>query len=307
MSAKVQKVYTTSEIVVALIAYSICSSMMLVINKLAMRSFPIPAIVNLFQLITCTIFVYAIGFVVKIDHLEMDKVKPYALYVVAFACGIYANMRALELSNVETIIVFRAATPMCVAVIEYLFLNRELPNSKSCSALAVIMVGAAFYVYNDFEIASANAYIWVMAWYLLLCFQMTYGKMLLKNIKLDTVWGPVLYTNILSVPPTIVLGMVLGDFAKYEPELVEESATLWVGLSCVFGIAIGYCGWAARDMVSATTYTLVGVVNKLISIGVSVTFINKNASATSIAALLVCLIASTQYSQPPERTTSIPK
>ena len=56
-------------------------------------------------------------------------------------------------------------------------------------------------------------YFWVFAWYFLLCFQMTYGKMLLKNIKLDTVWGPVLYTNILSIPPTILLGWTLGDFS----------------------------------------------------------------------------------------------
>ena len=53
---------------------------------------------------------------------------------------------------------------------------------------------------------------------------------------------------------------------KYDPELIGEGSSLWVGLSCVFGIAIGYTGWAARDMVSATTYTLVGVVNKLISV-----------------------------------------
>ena len=96
---------------------------------------------------------------------------------------------------------------------------------------------------------------------------MTYGKFLLKGVKLETVWGPVLYTNILSIPPTIVLGSVLGDFAKYERTEATENAALWVTLSCIFGIAIGYSGWAARDMISATSYTLVGVVNKLISVG----------------------------------------
>ena len=30
------------------------------------------------------------------DPLEMEMIKPYCLYVVAFAAGIYANMRALE-------------------------------------------------------------------------------------------------------------------------------------------------------------------------------------------------------------------
>eukprot|EP00039_Didymoeca_costata_P018784 m.334951 g.334951 ORF g.334951 m.334951 type:complete len:310 (-) comp17481_c0_seq1:1841-2770(-) len=306
-----QKKYTTSQIVSAIIFYSICSSMMLVINKLAMRSLPVPSLVSLCQLVSCAIFVYVIGFMgVKIDHLEMDKVKPYAIYVLAFAAGIYSNMRALAVSNVETIIVFRACTPICVATIEFLFMNREFPNMKSLAALSVVMLGAGTYVSADaeFKMGGLSAYFWVFIWYFLLCFQMTYGKVLLQNVKLETIWGPVLYTNILSVIPTMVLGATLGDFEKYDPADVTESAGLWVALSCIFGIAIGYSGWAARDMISATSYTLVGVINKLISVFVSVTFINKSASWTSIAALLVCLVAGTQYEQSPERIKNgIPK
>lgn len=74
--------------------------------------------------------------------------KRYALYVCAFAAGIYSNMRALSVSNVETIIVFRACTPMCVASIEYLFMNREFPSAKSTGSLVVVMMGAAAYVYG---------------------------------------------------------------------------------------------------------------------------------------------------------------
>lgn len=51
--------------------------MMLVINKKAMMSYPIPAIVNLYQLATCSIFVFVIGFLgIKTDRLQMDKMKP---------------------------------------------------------------------------------------------------------------------------------------------------------------------------------------------------------------------------------------
>jgi GDP-mannose transporter len=88
---------------------------------------------------------------VKIDQLEMEKVKPYCIYVCAFSMGIYANMRALSVSNVETIIVFRACTPMCVAAIEYVFMNREFPNARSTGSLLVVMMGAAFYVSVDAE------------------------------------------------------------------------------------------------------------------------------------------------------------
>jgi len=87
---------------------------------------------------------------------------------------------------------------------------------------------------------------------------------------------------------------------------MAENAWVFVGLSCVFGIPIGYSGWAARDMVSATTYTLVGVVNKLISVAFSVMVINNTATVKSVGALLVCLIGSTFYQQAPMRQAKIP-
>jgi len=45
-----------------------------------------------------------------------------------------------------------------------------------------------------------------------------------------------------------------------------------VSLSCIVGIAIGYSGWWCRDLISATSYTLVGVINKLLTVTVSVSF-----------------------------------
>ena len=47
---------------------------------------------------------------VATDHFEWKKVKPYLIYVGMFVATIYTNMRALQHSNVETIIVFRAVS-----------------------------------------------------------------------------------------------------------------------------------------------------------------------------------------------------
>eukprot|EP00041_Stephanoeca_diplocostata_P004690 m.49027 g.49027 ORF g.49027 m.49027 type:complete len:313 (-) comp15289_c0_seq1:226-1164(-) len=293
-----------TEIITSVLFYSLCSSMMLVVNKLAMMHYKVPAVVNLLQLGSCSLFVFAIGFMgVKTDPLKMEYARPYAIYVCAFAAGIYANMRALAVSNVETIIVFRACTPFCVAVVEYLFMGRELPSKKSTAAMGIVAFGAYVYVSLDaeFSMGGMAAYFWVFVWYFLLCFQMTYGKVLLQNVKLETVWGPVLYTNLLSIPPTLFLGMVLGDFEKYQTVEASENASLWIGLSCIFGIAIGYSGWWCRDLISATSYTLVGVINKLLTVTISVAFINKSASWMSIGALVVCLLAGSQYTQPPMR------
>ena len=84
---------------------------MQVVNKLAMMSYQVPAVVNLLQLSTCTVFIYMISALgVKTDPMRMEFAKPYAIYVCAFAAGIYANMRALAATNVETVIVFRCVS-----------------------------------------------------------------------------------------------------------------------------------------------------------------------------------------------------
>jgi drug/metabolite transporter (DMT)-like permease len=71
--------------------------------------------------------------------------------------------------------------------------------------------------------------------------------------------------------------------------------------SCVAGTLIGYSGWLCREMVSATTYTLVGVVNKFLTILLNVALWDKHASPTGIIAVCVCLGAGSLYQQSPTR------
>ena len=52
------------------------------------------------------------------DKWEWHKIKPYLVYVGMFVATIYTNMRALQHSNVETVIVFRSACPLIVSVLD---------------------------------------------------------------------------------------------------------------------------------------------------------------------------------------------
>ena len=60
------------------------------------------------------------------DKWEWYKIKPYLVYVGMFVATIYTNMRALQHSNVETVIVFRSACPLIVSVLDWAFLGRQL-------------------------------------------------------------------------------------------------------------------------------------------------------------------------------------
>ena len=54
-------------------------------------------------------------------------------------------------------------------------------------------------------------------------------------------------------------------------------------------------------MVSATTFTLVGVVNKFITILLNVAIWDKHSSPVGLAAVCVCLLAGSAYQQAPKR------
>ena len=54
-------------------------------------------------------------------------------------------------------------------------------------------------------------------------------------------------------------------------------------------------------MVSATTYTLVGVVNKFFTVLLNVIIWDKHSTPFGIFAVCICLLAGTMYQQSPRR------
>ncbi len=243
------------------------------------------------------------------EGIAMRHLKAYSTYCVLFVGSVYASMKALEASNVETQIVFRSATPTVVAVLDWAFLGRELPSWKSGMALLAITAGAMAYVLTDseFVVGGFGAYSWVSLYFILICTLMTLGKQMMSGPnKLESIWSSVLLTNALSLPMLLAFSSVRGEFENIGEAVAETSAGQWAVIlgSCVAGTLIGWAGWQCRTLVSATSYTLIGVVNKLLTVVMSVMFLDKHASSEGIMALCLCIAASTQYSQPPLRANA---
>jgi GDP-mannose transporter len=135
---------------------------------------------------------------------------------------------------------------------------------------------------------------------------MTYGKKLTSSVKMDSVWGPVLYCNLLAALPMFLLGYSNGDYEDVYEKLVEMPANgvLILIFSCIAGTLIGYTGWLCRGMVSAATYTLVGVVNKFLTVLLNVLVWDKHSSPGGLLAVCFCLIAGVFYQQAPKRDDS---
>jgi drug/metabolite transporter (DMT)-like permease len=221
-----------------------CSSTLLLANKFAIYYLPLPSVVSFVQIIFSALVVILLKVCgVKVDSLETEKVKAYGMYIFAFVSSIYANMKALSNSNVETVIVFRACSPIAVSIIEYLFMGRELPNARSALSLFTVAMGAVVYCMSDSEFAlkGLGAYTWAIIYFFLITFEMTYGKSLTANVKMDSVWGPVFYCNLLAAFPMWFLGYVNGDYINIGEKFADVPANgmMVLAFSCVVGLLIG--------------------------------------------------------------------
>lgn len=152
------------EVIVSVIAYSLCSGSLVLLNKLILHRLPYPSLVITFQLCAALAFILSAKHsgCLQVDPLKWEYVVPYLYYIVAFAMGVYCNMRSLSVSNVETVIVFRALSPCVVAMLDAAFLGREYPSKRSWTGIGLIVMGAYGYASFDeeFQTQGMSAYFW---------------------------------------------------------------------------------------------------------------------------------------------------
>ena len=86
------------------------------------------------------------------------------------------------------------------------------------------------------------------------------------HLQFASMWGPTLYTNTISVPPMLTIGLLTHEPSKL-PNATWTAASITLLLSSlVIGVAISYLGWRARSLVTATCYTVLGVANKMLTV-----------------------------------------
>ena len=232
---------STSETTAAVVFYCLCSGSMLIVNKITVMHLPLPALVTVCQFSSCSSFVYGCKLLglLEMDDFVWAKAKYYVIYVLSFAVGTWTNMKVLATANVETVIVFRSCCPIVVACFDFIFYRRSCPTPRSLVSLLLITLGAVGYIKTDreFQAQGWSAYYWVTIWWVVLVFQLTYGKFLVSGISLKSLWTPVLYTNTFSVLPAILLGLVAGELseARLQSIHLSNTALFWLFLSCING------------------------------------------------------------------------
>ena len=286
-------------VLLSILAYSFCSGTLLIINKALTLTFP-PAQLGAIQFVTTVILCLVCGKLnlVKLTPLTRENVIPYAKYSVLFLIGVYSNMKTLEHSNVDTVIVFRSSTPIAVCFADSFFMNRELPSTRSKLAMLCMLVGSLLYVKTDaaFKLEGISTYMWVMIYYANFSVEMVYAKRITRDVKVE-LGTSVLLTNLFALPfmtgislatdgiPTDLLSTMAGN----------TPATILLVASCIIGFAIGFSAWWCRSLVSATSFTVVGIVNKILTVFLNIVLWDKHSSFVGTLCLLLTLFAGTVY------------
>jgi len=307
MSARLENGATSAaepnktKVITAVLLYMGFSSTMLITNKAAVKFFPAPSILLFLQMGVSALIVWMLGQLnyLKVDAIEWSKVKAYVGVVVVFIFNLFTNIKALEYSNVETIIVFQTLTSLAVAYGDFKLLGGGLPSNKVILSLFIIVLGAVLYILTDstFEV---EAYFWVFLYFIAKVTDMLYTKHIVDTVPM-TSWGRSFYNNYLSLVPVFLMILITNEHNKvqqlHEAGEITTAAVTMVMLSCVVGLGISISGFMCRELISATSFSVVGNMNKILTIFINYVAWEYHASPLGLACLLICLVGGAYYAK----------
>ncbi|GFP80339.1 gdp-mannose transporter gonst4 [Phtheirospermum japonicum] len=295
--------YATSSLV---IGYALCSSLLAVINKFAITNFNYPGLLTALQYSTSALGVWILGKSGFLHHdpFTLETAKKFLPAALVFYLAIFTNTNLLRHANVDTFIVFRSLTPLLVAIADTAFRKQPFPSKLTFLSLVVILAGAVGYVATDNGF-TLTAYSWAFAYLVTITTEMVYIKHMVTNLGLNT-WGFVFYNNLLSLMMAPIFWILTGEYADVfaamtssssSSDLFEPVAFFAVSLSCVFGLLISFFGFAARKAISATGFTVTGVVNKFLTVAINVLIWDKHATPFGLVCLLLTIAGGVLYQQ----------
>ncbi|XP_023743787.1 GDP-mannose transporter GONST3 isoform X2 [Lactuca sativa] len=242
----------------------------------------------------------------SLNFLQHDRLDPQTMWrflpaAIIFYLSLFTNSELLLHANVDTFIVFRSAVPIFVAIGETLYLHQPWPSLKTWLSLATIFAGSVVYVITDYQF-TLMAYTWALAYLISMSIDFVYIKHVVMTIGLNT-WGLVLYNNLEALLLFPLELLIMGELKKIRHEIKEETdwysfeVILPVGLSCLFGLAISFFGFSCRRAISATGFTVLGIVNKLLTVVINLMIWDKHSSFIGTIGLLICMFGGVMYQQ----------
>ena len=291
--------HNAAGLAVLVASYCAVSSTLLIINKAALIYYPFPNMVLFLQLASSAL----VAFLIEVKQgtaetvLTWDNIAASIPVSVSFFLGVFTSINALKHINVDTMIVVKTCTPVMVAVAEWGFRDYALPGPRTWLSLVAVVVSTTASLSMHISDITAAGAAWVGIWFVVVVFNMIYSAHYASTVKL-TANGRVLCENLISCFP-VATAVVAWEVMK--PEILDgllSPGGWWVALSCLVGFGMSWFGWALRQEVSALTYTVIGVLNKLFTVAMNHSIWDRHGSVSSSALLCLGIMAGAFYKPP---------
>ena len=302
-NARMQTEPMSSASISVFVAYFIASSTMLLFNKACMIVLPAPCVVTLLQ-VTVTTLLIATAWccsLVDIQKVNRGVLWQYMLYSILFVLGINFTMRSLANTNVETVLLFRSGSPIVVSCIDTLCLGREMPSRRSAVSMLCILFGATWFAASELHTDTSTLTLSGLGVntvnLLITATLMTWGKHVTDNSDLNLTTS-VFICNVTSIAPILALAVLENEHLIIrEHRWLSVYAVTVLGTACVMGTALSYLGWQMRTIMSATSFTVVGVLNKVFTVLLNGMYWPDHAVWSSTIGLMLSLVGGSFYQQ----------
>lgn len=255
------------------LAYCLSSCSMILINKLVLSSYNFNAGISLMMyqnfISVIVVSVLSISGLISTEPLTWRLIKIWLPVNFIFVGMLITSMFSLKYINVAMVTVLKNVTNVMTAVGEmYLFNKRH--DSRVWAALFLMIISAISGGVTDLSF-HATGY----AWQFVNCFLTASYSLTLRRV-MDTAkqvtqsgslneFSMVLLNNTLSLPLGLVLLLIFNevDYLLETPLLRLPSFWVVMTLSGLLGLAISFTSMWFLHQTGATTYSLVGSLNKI--------------------------------------------
>ncbi|KAK3038574.1 hypothetical protein RJ639_028025 [Escallonia herrerae] len=255
------------------VAYCISSCSMILVNKYVLSSYDFNAGISLmlYQNFVSVVLVSMLSFsrVISTEPLTWKLIKVWFPVNVIFVGMLITSMFSLKYINVAMVTVLKNVTNVITAVGEMYLFNKRHDN-RVWAALFLMIISAISGGITDLAFHAVG-----YTWQLINCFLTASYSLTLRRVmdtaKQVTISGNlnefsmVLLNNTLSLPLGLLLIFVFNevDYLSRTPLLRLPTFWLVMTFSGFLGLAISFTSMWFLHQTGATTYSLVGSLNKI--------------------------------------------
>jgi drug/metabolite transporter (DMT)-like permease len=294
------------DVIWAVLFFMLCSSSMLLVNKLIMGYWNLPVTITLIQLLFACITLCIPQLCFK-EFLRVgswnDAWRWLRAVPLLFAIMLATSMLALKYSTTGAVVVTRNVAPLFALIMEAIGKEKVQVDVWTVMALVYTLGGVVLYMLNDLQFSLIGLTCMLINMVSAVGERIVERRLLAVDPVVDaskmalvllTNLGGLFYVTFLLIPTQETSDW---DSLLHTDEGAPRPMYQYVLLlvSCVAGVAIGYAGINAQRHLTATSFLVVGNVNKFVVIFCGMAFMSESSGWQAILGCIIAITGGVMY------------